>query len=231
MMKKINKKNYSILFIFCIFIGCSSAIRAQNPDLRIRLYGELQKEITRKIDVNFKYEHRLNKYITSFDKAFFEPSLSYSLNNNIRFGASYRMGLNQNNLYKRKIQNRTSAYAQYRFEFDDFRLRIRSILQYGFDDLSILNDFLNNKLVTRNSIQIDYNWFGTKFKPYSKYEFFIHLNHPQGTIINQQRLSFGTNYDINNTFSLKTFYMFENEMNIVNPLNIHILGAGIDYSF
>jgi hypothetical protein len=104
-------------------------------------------------------------------------------------------------------------------------------MQYGFDDLSVANDFINNKLVSRNSIQIDYDWFGTKLRPYAKYEFFTHLNHPQGTIINQQRMSLGSSYKISKALSVDAFYMFENEMNIVAPVNAHILGAGIEYSF
>lgn len=227
----ISKKIYLLTFLLFLLLGNRFVVKAQNPDVRLRLYGKLQKEITQKFDIDFEYEHRFDKYITSFEKAFLEPSLSYSLNKNLRLGASYRIALSQNNSRQRKLQSRSSAYFQYRFELDDFRFRFRTTIQYGFDDLSVASDFMNNKLVSRNSVQIDYDWFGTKLRPYTKYEFFTHLNHPQGTIINQQRISLGTSYKISKVFSLDAFYMFENEMNIVAPINAHIFGAGIDYSF
>jgi hypothetical protein len=227
----ISKKIYLPAFLLFLLLGNNLISEAQNPDVRLRLYGKLQKEISQKIDVDLEYEHRFDKYITSFEKAFMEPSLSYSFNKNIRMGASYRLALNQNNSRQRKLQSRSSAYFQYRFELDDFRFRLRTTMQYGFDDLSVANDFINNKLVSRNSIQIDYDWFGTKLRPYAKYEFFTHLNHPQGIIINQQRMSLGSSYKISKALSVDAFYMFENEMNIVAPVNAHILGAGIEYSF
>lgn len=214
-----------------MLLGNNLVVKAQNPDLRLRLYGKLQKEITQNLDIDLEYEHRFDKYITSFEKAFFEPSISYSFNKNLRLGASYRLALNQNNSRQRKLQSRSSAYFQYRFEIDDFRFRFRTTMQYGFDDLSGASDYMNNKLVSRNSVQIDYDWFGTKFRPYAKYEFFTHLNHQQGTIINQQRMSLGSSYKISKALSVDAFYMFKNEMNIVAPVNAHIFGAGIEYSF
>lgn len=205
--------------------------QAQQTDVRLRLYGGVDTDITKQLNAGLEYEHRFDKFLSSFEKAFIEPSLAYSFNKKFRIGANYRLALSQNNMRNQKIQNRTSAYVQYRLNIDDFRIRFRTILQYGFDDISSATYSFQNKLINRNSVQVDYEWFGKKIRPFAKYEFFYHINHPQGGIINQQRVTAGTKYSFSKAMSIDLFYMFENEMNIVAPSNSHILGFGFGYSF
>lgn len=220
---------YFVFSILSLLLIGNTAF-SQQTDLRLRLFGELEKEIVKDLNMSLEYEHRFNKNLTAFDKAFFEPSLSYDFNKQYRIGASCRMGLSDNDVRKRKYQYRTSAYLQYRFKVDDFRIRFRTVLQYGFDDISSISSFLVNNLVNRNSVQVDYDWFGSRLRPYAKYEFFFLVNHPQGGIINQQRFSAGTKYKVSKALSLNAFYMFENEFNIVSPINSHIFGFGASYS-
>lgn len=218
---------------FCWFITAftfTNSLFAQQTDVRMRLSGGIDKDITKKLNAGLEYEHRFDKYLTTFDKAFVEPSFSYSIDRNLRLGASYRAGFSQTNSRNQKIQHRSSAYIQYRFRFDDFRIRLRSILQYGFDDITNTTSGSNRNLVNRNSIQIDYSIFGTKLRPYAKYEMFYHMNHPKGGIINQQRATLGTQYGLTRKTTLSAFYMFQDEFNVVAPVDAHIFGFGFSYS-
>lgn len=197
----------------------------------MRLSGDISTDITKKLNAGLEYEHRFDKNLTAFEKAFIEPSISYDIVKDFRFGASYRVALNQTTSRNQKIQQRGSAYLQYRYRFDDFRVRFRSIIQYGFDDLTNTTSGSNRKLINRNSVQVDYSIFGTRLRPFAKYELFYHINDPRGGIINQQRASIGTQYRLSKSSSFNAFYMFENEMNIARPVNSHILGLGYSYSF
>jgi hypothetical protein len=229
-MMKISISNFLYLIWLLATLCATNSLYAQQTDVRLRLYGGIDKDITKKLNAGFEYEHRFDNYLSTFDKAFIEPSLAYSIDRNFRVGASYRAALSQTNSRNKKIQQRSSAYIQYRFRFDYFRVRLRSIIQYGFDDITNTTSGSNRNIVNRNSIQADYSIFGTKFRPYAKYELFYHINHPRGGIFNQQRATLGTQYRLSRNTTIATFYMFQGEMNVIAPVNSHIIGFGFSYS-
>ena len=229
-MMMISIKPIFLLFLFLLILSHKPGF-AKKPDVRLRLSGKINGDIFKKLNAGFEYEHRFDQNMTTFDKAFIEPSLSYKLTKKIQMGIQYRIMYDQNVSREREYKQRFSGYARYKFDIDDFEIKIKAGLQYGFDDLT--NEAFNydQKLINRNSIEIEYDWFGKKFKPFVEYEFFYHLNHPNGGIINQYRLKAGSSYNLTKSSKLSFYYAFENEMNIVAPIDSHIFGIGYGYSF
>lgn len=199
--------------------------------MRLRLSGKCDVGLSNNLSAELEYEHRFDQYLTTFDKALIEPSIVYKLNKKAQFGVQFRVMYDQDQVRNREYKQRFGSYFRYKFEVDDFDLKVKTAIQYGFDDLT--NSTFNNtqKLINRNSIEIDYNWFGKKIKPSIAYEFFFHINHPNGGIINQWRLKTDLTYELSKSSKINLYYAFENEFNIVAPVDSHIMGIGYAYSF
>lgn len=212
-------------------MGSSSGVLAQAGDFRLRLSGEIEKELLNDLKGSIEYEHRFDQNVSTFDKAFVEPKLSYDLPNDFSIGAKYRIMYDQNRSREREFRQRISAYFRYGFNLDDFDLKLSTTLQYGFDDLTNTNFSREQKLVNRYAAEIEYNWFGQPYTPFAEYEFYIHTNHPNGAIINQWRIKLGTAIKLSRSAKLDIFYIFDNEFNVVAPVDSHVLGAKYAYSF
>lgn len=223
-------------FIFLVVIVVCSVsffnkVNAQNSDVRLWLSSEFKKEITNKLKADVEIEYRQDQLLTTFDKVFIQPAVAYNLTDNIRIGGVYRLMFDQNKTREKTYKQRVAAYFRYSIDVDDFELKFKTALQYGFDDVTNASLSYDQKLVNRNAINVVYNWFGKKFKPFVGYELFYHVNDPNGGIINQSRLEAGTNYQLSDNIDLSVFYMYENEFNVAFPSDSHIIGCSFSYSF
>lgn len=229
------RKQY-LLFLF-LYLLMHQVLSAHEYDVALRASGGIEKELSKRLAVELEYEHRLHQNLTKFDKALIEPSVSYDLLDDFSFSCSYRMAYNLTTRRRNeRIQQRLSSHLQYRFRFDDFRLRLRVRLQYGVEDMDHFNQasmsfiHYDNEWINRNSIQADYRFRGTSFRPFVSYELFYHLNNKVGALVNQQRFRLGTKYRYSGSFSWNIYYMFRYEMNVVAPEASHVLGVGFGYT-
>ena len=220
---------HSIILVWALLIV--NTVNAQTTDFRMRLSAKAQKDISKKLSGSIEYEHRFDQMLTSFDKAFLEPSLSYNISKPIRIGAEYRLVLDQDKTRQKSFEQRVAAFIRYKINIDDFEIQLKTALQYGFDELTNSNFSYNQKLTNRNLIALDYNWFGKKFIPFLSYEFFYHINHPNGGIINQSRIKAGSSYQLSKNSKIQIYYLFENEFNVAYPVDAHIVGASYSYVF
>ncbi|MBN1927856.1 MAG: DUF2490 domain-containing protein [Prolixibacteraceae bacterium] len=203
--------------------------QAQPPDFRVRLGAGVEKEFGKKITVGIEYEHRFDNYLTTFDKAFIEPTFSFDPFDFLSFGAGYRLVYDQNITRERHYEQRFSGFARLKYDFDDFEIKYKTTIQYGADDLTNTVFSYGNKLVNRHALELEYNWFGLPLVPFAGYEFFIHINNPNGAIINQYRLKVGMDYKLTGASTFTLYYLFENEFNIAYPVDSHV--AGVKYRF
>lgn len=229
-MEMMINRNLTYIFMIVWALTLVQKVDAQTTDFRVRIGAQVEKEISKKLSFCIDYEHRFDHNLTTFDKAFVEGSLSYNLNKAFKIGGLWRYMYDMDEKRQFSTGHRVAGYVRYKKEIGDFDLKVKTMLQYGFDDLSAQNSG-KEKLINRNSIGIDYNWFGTKFTPFAEYEFFYFINHPNGGIINQSRLKAGSSYRLSKASEISVFYMFENEFNTASPADAHIVGFGYSYKF
>jgi len=224
-------KTIKIVTFFTVFwaYSCIQGY-AQKTDFRARAGVKIQKDITKKLTASLEYEHRFDNNLTTFDKALVEPSVSFDLFKFLRIGAEWRFMVDQN--IKREIEynQRAALFIRFQQSVDDFDLKLRTALQYGFDELTLSTNY-GQKLISRNTFEIEYNWFGSKFRPFTSYEFFYHINNPNGGIINQWRAKTGTSYRLSKASDLSVYYLFESEINVAYPVNAHVIGVGFSHKF
>ncbi|MBP7507879.1 MAG: DUF2490 domain-containing protein [Prolixibacteraceae bacterium] len=224
-------KNFKASVLALILIFCFYSADALSNDFRARLSVSAETEIINDLSASVDVETRFDKYLTTYDRSFVEATLSYDIIKPLRFGVSGRFMHDMNDVRKFSTAYRASAYLRYKTSIDDFDLKIKTAVQYGFDELSSSFASGMNKLISRNSIGIDYNWFGTRFTPFAEYEFFYHINNTNGGIINQSRIKGGISYKINKPSEISLFYMFENEFNVARPVDSHIIGFNYNFKF
>jgi hypothetical protein len=229
MVTMIKAKQFILIFtIVWAFTGIR--VNAQTTDFRARAGVKIQKDITKKLSASLEYEHRFYNYLTCFDKALIEPSVSYELFPFLKVGAEWRFMVDQNLVRKIGFKQRATVFIRFQRSIDDFDIKLQTALQYGFDELTLsVNN--NQNLVNRNTIDIEYNWFGSKFTPFATYEFFYHINDPNGGIINQWRAKAGTAYRITKKTEISLYYLFENEFNVAYPVDANVIGIGFSHKF
>jgi hypothetical protein len=227
----INPKIFIFLFFVIWAISFPGECNAQKTDFRLRAGLSIQKEITKKFDASVDYEHRFNNNLTTFDQALIEPSVSYSVIKFLSIGAEWRFMIEQDQIRRLSFKNRGTLFIRFKKSIGDFDLKLKTAIQYGFDELTVDIFSYQKKIINRNSISIDYNWFGTKFTPFAGYEFFYYINNPNGGIINKSRLKLGTSYRISRASEISAYYMFENEFNVANPVDANIIGFSYGFKF
>ncbi|HPR31061.1 MAG TPA: DUF2490 domain-containing protein [Prolixibacteraceae bacterium] len=219
-----------ILFLTALLL-LPTFLNAQYTDLKARLGISVEKEISKKLSAGLEYEHRFDNMLTTFDKALVEPSVSYDLSKLFRIGLSYRFSYDQNIKRERRYEQRASLSLRFDPSFDDFKLKVKTTLQYGSDDLTNPVFNYSQKLISRNAIELEYDWFGLPLTPYVGFEFFYHINNPNGGIVNQTRVKAGIDYEWNRSSTFTAYYLFENEFNIAYPVDAHVFGIGYRYNF
>jgi hypothetical protein len=104
-------------------------------------------------------------------------------------------------------------------------------MQYGFDYLTHSFMWSNQQeLVNRNSVTVQYKWFGKPITPEAGLELYCHLNHPGGAIVNKLRTKAGVTYRVNKKTDVQVYYYFDNEFNVAYPTDSHILGLSCSFS-
>lgn len=164
------------------------------------------------------------------DKTFLEPSLSYRINKQFRLSGLYRISYDQNSVRAKELEHRLAGFLRYSSKWQDFELKVKSGVQYDTDNLSRWAFSYTNRWINRNSFEIEYDWFGTRITPSAAYEFFYNINHLNGGIINQSRTKLAIAYELSNKIDFDLFYMFENEFNVVIPVDANIVGFNMTYT-
>ena len=216
-----------LLFLVLLFLLPSLGF-TQTTDTKLWTGFAIEKKINKKFKASIDFVQRLENNISSFDRFLVEPSISYSLNKKWSISLIYRYW------YQQEEQNyfshqRASLAIGFSKKIKGIDLKLTSKMQYGFPDANEDDFFMSKKLVSRNSIKLAYEIFGTRFTPYFKYELFTALE--RFSPLNYQwRLQGGTDIYITSAIDLRLYYFFENEYNTVGPTDSSILGISLKYS-
>ncbi len=210
-----------------LFLNFSFIVKAQS-DFRSRTGIKLKTEAIKDVDFILNIQQRFNNKLSTFDKFLMEPGIAYDLNKRLKTGVEYRYYYNQNQDHTRESRHRFSWFIRYKKNIEDFALGVKTILQYGIDDDASFAFDYRNKFISRNSISLSYDIFGSKLTPKAEYDIFYHINNPRGGIINGWRITTSFDYDLSKNKTLAFYYMFDKELNVVSPLNAHILGIELE---
>lgn len=223
----------SIYFLTCFFLFFAPAfdIQAQVKDFQTWWEVELEKQLTGKLDLSGELEQRFKNNSTQYSRTLLTIAASYNVLDYLRMSGGARSIF--------VMDREQQLHPRYRLHFDlmgnydlsDFRFSLRSRLQYGFEDVMAFRYLRLNSLVNRNRLKLAYHIFGTKF------DCFASLESWHGSDIASQwrtfamRYAAGVSYSLNFSSGFSLRYILEDEFNVVNPMQLHVLVMGYSYSF
>jgi hypothetical protein len=219
------------LCCFLLFFYFAHDLQGQVKDFQTWWEMEMDKEITSKLDLNAELEQRFKNNSLQYSRTLLSVGASYDLLDYLSVAGGARIIFT--------LDGDQELRTRYRFHFDagggydlsGFDLSLRLRFQYGFDELMAFRYLNLNALVNRNRLKVARHVFGTKF------DWFVSLESWHGSGIKPQwqtyamRYSAGISYSINFTSSFSLRYILEDEFNVINPLQMHVLVMGYSYSF
>jgi len=179
----------------------------------------LEKKIPFSLKLELAQGLRFKDYVSTFNQAFFELSLSYKDSNGFRINIPYRY-----TIFEDKIKHRLSFGASYQYSLKPLSLKYRikyyRLYQNGEplrDDGEALGDLIRNKFTIKYKS-------GKKTNPYISGELF-HLLSTNNNPLDEYRASFGIEIDLPRKNSINFFYVFKKEdITKSSPGEINVFG-------
>ena len=179
----------------------------------------LDKKIPFSLKLQLAQGLRLKDYVSTFNQAFFELSLSYKDSNGLRINIPYRY-----TIFEDKIKHRLSFGASYQYSIKPislkYRIKFYRLYENGEslgEDGETLGDLIRNKFTIKYKS-------GKKINPYISGELF-HLYNTGNKPFYEYRASFGIEIDLPRKNSINFFYIFKKEGIANSHLNeINVIG-------
>lgn len=219
-----------ILVLVFLFVLSFSQVSAQYQDFRSWWNVDLSKDISKDLKAGLEFSQRFKENSLRYDRTLATLGLEYEVIKNLSLEGGFRYIAVKDNSQVFVSRYRVHGNVTYDYKLDRFTLKLRERVQYGFNDLNSLDEFYSNSLTNRTKLSVDYDIFGSPFSLRSSYELFVDLNDPEGLTISDHRLHAGLRLKLNSKSDLDVSYMFDMEVNKVNPLrsNVIILTFGYD---
>ena len=179
----------------------------------------LEKKIPFSLKLELAQGLRLKDYVSTFNQAFFEVSLSYKDSNGLRINIPYRY-----TIFEDKIKHRLSFGASYQYSFKPvslkYRMKYYRLYENGEpigEDSEALGDLIRSKFTIKYRS-------GKKTNPYISGELF-HLLNTNNNLLNEYRTSVGIEIDLPRKNSIIFFYIFKKEdITKSSPDEINVFG-------
>ena len=207
------------LYIVCylLFLLAQCLYGADNHQSWTKV--SLEKKILFSLELELAQGLRLKDYVSTFNQAFFELSLSYKDSNGLRINIPYRY-----TIFENKIKHRLSFGASYQYSFKPvslkYRMKYYRLYENGEpigEDGEALGDLVRSKFTIKYKS-------GKKTNPYISGELF-HLLNTNNNPLNEYRASFGIEIDLPRKNSINIFYMFKKEdITKSSPDEINVFG-------
>ena len=178
-----------------------------------------EKKIPYSLKLELAQGLRLKDYVSTFNQAFFELSLSYKDSNGLRMNIPYRY-----TIFEDKIKHRLSFGASYQYSYKPvslkYRLKYYRLYENGEplgEDGVTLGDLIRSKFTIKYKT-------GKKTNPYISGELF-HLLNTNNNPFDEYRASFGIEIDLPRKNSIIFFYIFKKEdITKSSPDEINVFG-------
>ena len=181
----------------------------------------LEKKIPFSLKLELAQGLRLKDYVSTFNQAFFELSLSYKDSNGLRINIPYRY-----TVFEDKIKHRLSFGVSYQYSFKPVSLKYRIKYYRLYENGEPLGEGgVTLGDLIRSKFTIKYK-SGKKTNPYISGEWF-HLLNTDNNPLDEYRASFGIEIDLPRKNSINIFYMLKkgdlnkSSSNISNVIGIN----------
>lgn len=219
------------LFCFFVLMLVARGLFGQQKDLgswwELQMSGRLKNDLK----LSGELEQRFKENSLQFDRTLLTVAGEYKVLDYLNLAGGIRTIFitdPESRLYT-KFRIHMDATGRYSFSSTDLSFRLR--FQYGFEDIFYIGYFSQNNFVSRQRIKVAHDFYGTRLGAFVSLENWIRFNDRYGRPLYKLRMVAGVQYDLGRQSEISLRYIFENEFNRVNPLQIHVLALGYSYRF
>ncbi|MCK5694733.1 MAG: DUF2490 domain-containing protein, partial [Bacteroidales bacterium] len=192
---------------------------------------ELNKEISSKLDLNGELEQRFKNNSLQYSRTLLTLGASYEFLDYLRLAGGARTVFVMDGEQQLHTRYRLHLDGMGSYDLSGFDLSLRIRLQYGFDEVLALRYLSMNTLVNRNRLKVAQHIFGTRFGWFASAESWHGSNNESRWLTYAMRYTAGARFTPNFTSRLSLRYILENEFNMVNPRQLHVVVLGYTYRF
>ncbi|MFW5821042.1 MAG: DUF2490 domain-containing protein [Bacteroidota bacterium] len=216
---------YIFTLIFCVIF---LPVHSQDKDFGLWTSVELEKDLSKNLELEIGIENRLEDNLNQRDETFFDTGLSYRKGIFVA-GFGYRI-TNKNERggssgYSHRFIGQMRLRPEWkRFSFD-YRARFQK--QY-FNIYSSENGHIPENFI-RNRVRAGYNIRKTDLEPSISYELFYLLDHREKGFFQKGRFKLELSYEINKKNSLEISYIVQETINEADLQKTYVIGIGYKY--
>ena len=222
------RKLLVILFLLISIFGFS-----QRRDIGVWTSVSVEGKVAnKKLLLGGSLNMRLDRNSSMIASYFPEVYLEYKFWKMFTLGAEYRLNIKRASFGGFVPKHRAAAYFILKKDIAPLQASVRVKYQYGWDArkrTSFFQPIASHAM--RVKVKISYiNW--KLIKPYIGNEFTYDFGHHDlGKRFNLYRLSAGLNFNLPKRHEIKLKYIYNLEINVVNPWREHIASVGYLYTF
>jgi hypothetical protein len=219
---------FQLIFIFILFLS-APVLYGQQKDFGSWWEFEMDGRLKNNIKLSGELEQRFKENSLQFDRTLLTLGGEYNVLDYLNLAVGIRTIFITDPESRLHTRFRIHTDATGFYDFDRTELSFRLRFQYGFEDIFFIGYFSENNFVSRQRIKVAHDFFGTRLGIFGSLENWIRFDDRYGRPLYKIRLVAGTQYNLGRQSRISLRYIFENEFNSVNPLQIHVLAMGYSY--
>jgi len=220
---------YTLLF-FILILPETVELSGQQKDFCSWYEFEIDKGLNNGVDLSLEVEQRFKNNSLQYDRTQFTLSGEYDITDYFSTDVGFRalLATDRELQLQRRYRMHVDATGSHTISVLDFSFRIR--MQYGFDDYAFEGAFSDNNLVNRNRLKVEHHLFGSRLGLFATIESSHVLSGNPDRLFYKMRYSAGVEYSLNFRSRFIVRYILEDEINMADPLQSHILLFGYSLS-
>ena len=220
---------YALIFLLFLLL-IPGELPGQQKDFQSWWEFSIDKELSNRFDLSGEIEQRFKNNSLQYDRSLVTVAGEYGINDYLDVAAGFRAILDSNREMELNAKYRLHMDATGRYSISEFDLSLRVRFQYGFEDLLDPLFFDVNNFVNRSRLKVAHHIFGTRLGWFGTVESWHLLNDQPNRLLYKMRYSAGVKYALNFKSQISIRYILEDELNVVNPLQSHILVFGFSHN-
>ncbi len=220
---------YALIFLLFLLL-IPGELPGQQKDFQSWWEFSIDKELSNRFDLSGEIEQRFKNNSLQYDRSLVTVAGEYGINDYLDVAAGFRAILDSNREMELNAKYRLHMDATGRYSISEFDLSLRVRFQYGFEDLLDPLFFDVNNFVNRSRLKVAHHIFGTRLGWFGTVESWHLLNDQPYRLLYKMRYSAGVKYALNFKSQISIRYILEDELNVVNPLQSHILVFGFSHN-
>lgn len=224
------KPSTNTLILFILSLMFPFTLWGQQKDFHSWWELNLNKGLGNGLNLSGEIEQRFKNNSLQYDRSLVTIAGEYGLNDYLDVAAGIRTILDSNREMQLNIKYRLHMEATGRYSLSGLNMSLRLRFQYGFEDLIDPAYLGDNNFANRNRLKVARHIFGTRIDWFGSVESWHLLNDEPNRLFYKMRYSAGVAYALNFTSEISIRYMLEDEFNVTNPLQSHVLVVGYSHS-